>query len=61
MYTVTCSNLGSELPATGTAVTQQDISAKPASVRGQDRYLSVLRSCGEISDRRQWASKRSAW
>jgi hypothetical protein len=61
MYSETCSSLGSELPETGTAVTQQDISAKPVSVRGRDRYLSVLRACGEISDRRQWASKRSVW
>lgn len=61
MYTEMCSNLGSELPATGTVVTQQESSAKPAGIRGKDRYLSVLRACGEISDRRQWMSTRSVW
>lgn len=61
MYSEMCSDLGSELPATGTVITQQESSVKPASTRGQDRYLSVLRACGEISDRRQWMSTRSVW
>jgi len=49
------------LPGSRVAVTPQARSAKQAGASGGDRYRSVLRSCGEISDRRQWAAKRSLW
>jgi uncharacterized protein YjbJ (UPF0337 family) len=49
------------LPGSPVAVTPQARSAKQAGASGGDRYRSVLRSCGEINDRRQWAAKRSLW
>ena len=52
-------SIGSDLPPTCVAVSQQDTPIKPPMVRGRDRYLSVLRASGEISDRQAWARKRS--
>ena len=49
------------LPGADAAVTPQAGSAKQSRTSGVGRYLSVLRSCGKISDERHWAARRSFW
>jgi hypothetical protein len=49
------------LTRSSTAATALAGSARRAGQAVGDRYRIVLKACGEISDRRHWAAKRSSW